>query len=186
MGEHDEERPISPARLSKTPSWITLGFVLGALFVLALPSRDKSAAVVPPPEPERPPVKLERPVLTEIEAVFADWGEAAIWQNEVTEVAMWDTARRSYSLFYEVTRHEGAYYFRSIPRLTRPILTEGVPMNAPLQYTTPVGVREQRRLLEPGSLRPPREDRPSPAIRATTPDDFQPEASPPPSAGETK
>jgi hypothetical protein len=157
MGEHDEERPISPARLSKTPSWITLGFVLGALFVLALPSRNSSVGPAPQVEPEPPPVRLERPALTEIEAVFADWGEAAIWQNDVTEVALWDTARRSYSLFYEVVRHNGVYYFRSIPQLTRPILTEGVPINAPLQYTTPVGVRSQRRRVEPGALRPPAE-----------------------------
>lgn len=161
MGEHDEERPISPARLSKTPSWITLGFVLGALFVLALPDRNSSAPPAPRVEPEPAPVRLERPALTEVEAVFADWGEAAIWQNDLTEVAMWDTARRSYSLFYEVVRHDGAYYFRSIPRLTRPILTEGVPTNAPLQYTTPVGVRGQRRRIEPGALRPPVEEPPT-------------------------
>lgn len=154
MGEFEEERPVSPARLSKTPSWITLGFVLGALFVLALPSRDEKPAAAPPPEPEPPPVRLERPALAEIEAVFADWGESAIWQNEVTEVALWDTARRSYSLFYEVVRHNGAYYFRSIPRLTRPILTDGVPTNTPLQYTTPVAVREERRLFDPRTLRP--------------------------------
>ena len=154
MGEFDEERPVSPARLSKTPSWITLGFVLGALFVLALPSRDDPPSAAPAPAPESPPVKLERPTLTEIEAVFEDWGESAIWQNDVTEVALWDTARRSYSLFYEVVRHEGAYYFRSIPRLTRPILTEGVPTNTPLQYTTPVGVREERRSFDPRTLRP--------------------------------
>lgn len=162
MGEYDEEheeRPVSPARLSKTPSWITLGFVLGALFVLALPSGDKSGAPPRAPEPEPTPVRLERPALTEIEAVFADWGEGAIWQNGTTEVALWDSERRSYSIFYEVVRHEGTYYFRSIPRLTRPILTEGVPTNAPMQYTTPVGVREDRRREEPRSLRPPVDER---------------------------
>lgn len=167
MGELEEERPVSPARLSKTPSWITLGFVLGALFVLALPSRDEKPAGGPPPAPEPSPVRLERPALTEIEAVFADWGESAIWQNDVTEVALWDTARRSYSLFYEVVRHEGAHYFRSIPRLTRPILTEGVPTNTPLQYTTPVGVREERRIFDPRTLRPPVDAR-RPEIRASS------------------
>ncbi len=178
MGELEEERPVSPARLSKTPSWITLGFVLGALFVLALPSGDDTPSVGPPPAPESPPVRLERPALTEIEAVFEDWGESAIWQNDVTEVALWDTARRSYALFYQVVRHEGAYYFRSIPRLTRPILTEGVPTNTPLQYTTPVGVREERRRTETRMLRPPTEDRPR--VDITTPVPVEPVERPTP------
>ncbi len=168
MGEFEEERPASPARLSKTPSWITLGFVLGALFVLALPSGDDAPAAAAVPEPEPAPVRLERPVLTEIEAVFDDWGESAIWQNDVTEVALWDTARRSYSQFYEVVRHNGTHYFRSIPQLTRPILTEGVPANTPLQYTTPVGVREERRLFDPRTLRPSVEVR-RPEIKAPPP-----------------
>lgn len=159
MDEPENERPISPARLSKTPSWITLGFVLGALFVLALPDGDKTAppATAVPPEQT---VKLERPQLSEIEAVFADWGEAAVWQNDLTEVALWDRERRSYSLFYEVLRYGDRFYFRSIPRLTRPILAEGVPVNSPLQYTTSADVFEPRRKTRPEISPPPAEARP--------------------------
>lgn len=129
----ERERPVPPSKLSKTPSWITLGFILGALFVLSLPE-EKSAATAPA-KPEPPVVRLERPVLTEIEAVFVEWGHLAVWENDLTEVALWDAERKAYAQFYEVLRNGDTFYFRSIPRLTRPVLTHGVPENAPLQYT---------------------------------------------------
>ena len=39
MDETEEASTVPPSRLSKTPSWITLGFLLGALFVWALPRK---------------------------------------------------------------------------------------------------------------------------------------------------
>ena len=35
--DEEDPKPPSPSQLSKIPSWISLGFVLGALFVWALP-----------------------------------------------------------------------------------------------------------------------------------------------------
>ncbi|HVU23189.1 MAG TPA: hypothetical protein VHE13_03620 [Opitutus sp.] len=131
MDEPEPAPPPSPARLSKTPSWITLGFLLGALFVLVLPHEPPPAA---PPAPPRV-VKLERPKLTEIEAVFAAWGDHAVWGHDVTEVALWDMDTHSYSICYEVLRSGDIYFFRSIPKLTRPVLTHGVPANSPLLFT---------------------------------------------------
>jgi len=147
-----EKKPStpSPARLSKTPSWITLGFVLGALFVLALQREesDKRLSTAVPPTT----VRLERPKMTEIEAVFADWGKYAVWQNDVTEVALWDTEKHNYSICYEVVRIGENYYFRSIPRLTRPVLTRGVRSESPLQFTE---TEESRReWLEHGQYEP--------------------------------
>jgi hypothetical protein len=129
-----EDTPVVPrSRLSKTPSWVSLGFLLGALFVWTLPREEKAPAAF---SPEAAPqvVQLERPKLTEIEAVFAEWETYAVWKNDVSEVAMWDTEKRSYTLCYEVLRQGGSYYFRSIPQLTRPVLTRGVPADAPLQF----------------------------------------------------
>lgn len=155
MDESDEERPVPPSKLSKTPSWITLGFILGALFVMSLPSEDKERPAETP-RPEPPVVRLERPSLTEIEAVFAEWSQFAIWENDITEVALWDSKRMSYSLFYEVLRNGDLYYFRSIPRFTRPVLTHGVPENAPLQYTeTEERRREWMRARWEQSFAPP-------------------------------
>jgi len=152
MDEPEKERPISPSRLSKTPSWITLGFVLGALFVASLP---REAAKFAPEISSTPTtlVKLERPKLTEIEAVFAEWERYVVWDHNVTEVAMWDTEKKSYSIFYEVIRVGDNYYFRSIPRLTRPILTRGVrEQQSPLQFTETEASR--REWLEHGQYEP--------------------------------
>jgi hypothetical protein len=142
---------VPRSRLSKTPSWITLGFILGALFVASLPRPNKEAAQ-PGALAEAPPVKLERPRLTEIEAVFADWGRGAVWQHDVTEVALWDTEKRAYSIFYEVVRNGDNFYFRSIPKFTRPVLTRGVNAQSPLQFTE---TEESRReWIEHGQFEP--------------------------------
>ncbi len=149
MDETPPERPVPISRLSKTPSWITLGFVLGAIFVLLLPSPEKQA---PPPGPPPQTVRLERPKLTDIEAVFAQWHQYAVWKNDLTEVALWDTETHSYSIFYEVLRNGDVYYFRSIPRLTRPVLTRGIDPRSPLEFTE---TEESRReWLEHGQFEP--------------------------------
>ena len=131
----------SPSRLSKTPSWVTLGFVLGALFVWALP-RAELPGVRPAVKPATL-VQLARPQATEIEAVFAQYGLQAVWENDVTEVALWDVDRRSYSLCYEVLRNGENVYFRSIPRLTRPVLTHGLHGPSPLLFTETEAMRRE-------------------------------------------
>ena len=151
--DETEDAPVVPrSRLSKTPSWITLGFLLGALFVWTLPREEKSTAAAVSPEVPPQVVQLERPKLTEVEAVFAEWERYAVWKNHVTQIAMWDTEKRSFSLFYEVLRQNGEYYFRSIPELTRPLLTRGVPAEAPLQFAE---TEESRRAwIEHGQFEP--------------------------------
>jgi len=139
MDEETEysERTPQP-KMSMTPSWVMLGFVLGALFVLALPPlkeekplpRESFLAPAPPPQPTTPRIST-------IEAVFAEWGELAIWDDNVTEVALWNTGTNRYSEFYEVRRIGADTYFRSIPKLTRRIINHGKPppLNCPLQFT---------------------------------------------------
>lgn len=149
----DHDRPeshVPRSRLSKTPSWITLGFVLGALCVLSLPRDEKRAP--PPAPPQPPPIRLERPKITDIEAVFAEWGRYAVWENDLTEVAFWDTDKRSYSIFFEVLRSGEHRYFRSIPMLTRPILTRGANPGSPLQLTETETTR--REWIEHGQYEP--------------------------------
>ncbi|MDB6093510.1 MAG: hypothetical protein JWM32_1072 [Verrucomicrobia bacterium] len=123
-----------------TPSWVLLGFVIGVLFVWALPGDVKTVT----PQVTGPTVvQLERPKLSDIEAVFYEWGRFAAWEHDLTEVALWDVDRKSYSICYEVQRREGAYYFRSIPHLTRPILTHGVNSPSPLVYTETEKMRSE-------------------------------------------
>lgn len=134
--------PSRASQLSKTPSWVMLGFVLGALAVFMLPRSEKTAApppaiVAPPPVAPAPATRptVERAVF--FEDVFAELNHLAVWQDELTEVAFWNPSRKAFSDCYEVLKAGDKFYFRSIPHLTRPVLTEGVPADSPLQFTVP-------------------------------------------------
>lgn len=158
------DRPRSQPKLSRTPSWVMLGFLLGALFVYAYlrprqPAEPSTVAVriVDAPkaaEPRKPPP------LTTIEAVFEVWGEHAVWSGDLTEVALWNKEERAFSDYYEVRRVGGKQYFRSIPELTRRIIRHGKEIpESPLQFTE---TEEQyREWLEHGRTerRPEREPR---------------------------
>ncbi len=136
MEEDTPSKPI-PEKPSQIPSWVTLGFILGALFVLAMPKRAPVAPPMPSVQeaPPRADVAAEPPKMTTIEAVFSAWDKYAIWSSDTTEVALWDPAMKSFSDCYEVVRNGSDYYFRSIPALTRPLLTHGVVDNSPLVFT---------------------------------------------------
>jgi hypothetical protein len=175
-----KEYPLSPAKMSKTPSWIMLGFVLGALTVVALlPRLQKKPA--PAFEPRRveftkpPPPRQPQP-LSKIEAVFASWGEYALWSDDdTTEVALWNDEQREFADFYEVRREGRTYYFRTITRLTRRLFTPpNLPTDCPLRFTEP----KERYLERPGRSvdraeaelrRPTGTSVPLPPPRMTTP-----------------
>ena len=153
-----EERvyPPTPSKLSKTPSWVMLGFILGALFVWMLPHDEKPAA---PPEPVRKivppePARTALTTLTTIEAVFEAWGKYAVWDNELTEVALWNSTTGSFSECYEVKRSGDALHYRSILKLThRPITDRRKISESPLLFTE---TEEQyRNWLEHGRSEPP-------------------------------
>lgn len=132
--------PISAAKMSKTPSWIMLGFVLGALAAAAFlrqPSGPAPVAPPPaavtPPEPEKP--RLPQP-LSKIEVVFELYGKEALWdRNETTEVGLFDFEANRIADFYEIRRMEGKLFFRTIPELTRRVVTEKTDPTNPLQFT---------------------------------------------------
>jgi hypothetical protein len=139
-----DESPAAPSgKPTQTPSWVMLGFILGAGFVLALP-RHPAPAPVAAPAPAPPPA-LPPPPLTTIEDVFAAWGKYAVWDNDTTEVAMWDSNRKAYADCFEVLRVADVFYFRSIPRLTRPVLEHGLPPNPnpPLEFTETEAQRDE-------------------------------------------
>ncbi len=124
----------APAKPSQIPSWAMLGFALGALFVLALPSRRaEPAAAAPPPAPV--PLALAAPRISTVEAVFSEWGKYASWEHDHTEVALWNAEAGAYADCFEILRVGDRLYFRSIPALTRPVLRHGVSPNSPLQFT---------------------------------------------------
>jgi hypothetical protein len=124
-----------------------LGFLLGALFVLAWPSRRETAPPPPSPivaAPEPKPQAAAPRSLTTIEAVFAEWDGYASWDNDITEVALWNSKTKDFSDCYEVLRSDNNYYFRSIPQLTRPVLTRGIKVNCPLEFTETEEQRQTR------------------------------------------
>lgn len=127
-------QPVAKAKPSLVPSWVMLGFLIGALFVWALPSRKPAPPSVEKSEPRTVVIKTV-PQFTTIEAVFAVWGKYAVWDNELTEVALWSSETKDYTDCFEVLRSGNTHYFRSIPRLTRPILTHGTRLESPLQFT---------------------------------------------------
>jgi hypothetical protein len=190
---HDEDLPrrknypLSPAKMSKTPSWIMLGFVLGALFVVALRPRGKKAAG---PVEVRPPLELKAPrparqpqPLTTIEAVFTEWVQYAVWYNDTSEVALWNSDFNDFADFFEVRRFEGIYYFRSIPRLTRRVFTPpNLPPNSPLHFTIPEEVYREffsgERSTPWSELRPPNPERGSPSKVTVPPTDVTPPSLP--------
>lgn len=136
--EDFEDIPSSapPAKLSKTPSWVMLGFVLGGIFVWTLPRPSAPLPVTPTiVEPTRVPKALSAPRISTIEAIFSEWDRYAVWENDLTEVALWNPEENKYSQFFEVSRFNGVYFYRSISRFTRPLLTHGVPNDSPLQFT---------------------------------------------------
>lgn len=132
-----KHRP-SVSQLSKTPSWVMLGFILGALVVWTLPRKEPPArTIVVQAVPSKPAVPIESPLLTTVEAVFARWSDYAVWDHDLTQIAMWNSSVGEFAEYYEVLRTGGSYYFRSIPDLTHRVIRHGkpVPTECPLRFT---------------------------------------------------
>lgn len=154
----------SAAKLSRTPSWVLLGFIVGAGFVWLLPEREaapvatKVAEVAPVAKAQSSPRLPAKRSVTDIEAVFEEYGRYAVWDQNRTEVGMWNAQKNAYGDFYEVIRQEGNLYFRSIPRLTRPMLANAEHSEVPLVFTETEEMRKQwyeaRKEMVPGYAAP--------------------------------
>jgi hypothetical protein len=193
--------PPSRDKLSKVPSWIMLGVVLGGIGFYGVQSffeeqrgkkqRQKAPPAVSAPAP--PPVKTPdgNPPATAkndphmslfaIDAVFRAHGASAVWEHDLTEIVLWNPATQSYSTGIEVLRTGDAYYYRLLDRLTRPVLTEGVDPNAPIRLTEPASYQERRRQQRQDTWRSRPPVPPPPARLAPPPATTLP-ASPPASA----
>ena len=139
----EPEKPLRPSKpkLSKTPSWIMLGFLLGVGFMLALPPLRRKS----PPPPERrieapKPVPPPEPQLTTVEAIFEQWRPFAAWDDDgATQFALWNSETRDYTDYYEARRIGDEVYVRSIMRLTRILMREDSRLapESPIRFTAP-------------------------------------------------
>ena len=145
---YDEDAP-PPAKPSQAPSWVLLGFVLGALCVFALPRKKPAAAPVTPPDNaslQAPTLVVHHQILSRfltVEELFTENQAYAVWDNDRTEICVWDPDIGQFAECYEVIRRNGDYYFKTITSLTQPVLTHGVPANSLIQFTETAAQRAQ-------------------------------------------
>jgi hypothetical protein len=139
MDEFEESPPASRSKPSKIPSWIMLGFLLGALFVWALPRPRTPAVAQAPVTPVISALALAvHPRFSDLEASFTEWQQYASWTGDVTYVVMWDAETKTYRDCYEVLRRSDELFFRSVPRPRNFRARNNVPENSPLQFLNPL------------------------------------------------
>lgn len=159
----DTERKIPTGQLSRVPSWLTLGFLGGALAMYSVYPRWfgtapaaqsevlRARATAPGPALPTPtptpvvPTLAGRSSLEEAEAVFLLYRNDALWDNDRTEFALWNRQTDRFSEFFEVYRDElGRLYFRAIPTLTRPVIQYQDEGGRPIRFTESEENRERR------------------------------------------
>lgn len=162
------DAPTTPkTKLSTAPSWVMVGFVLGAIFAYGVQREvDRRAQAKPPSapaaatEPTKPgPPKADSPLknrtsLAAIENIFEQYNSHAVWRNDITEVALWNAETDKFSECFEIMRSGDFYYFRTIPQLTRAVLKPNPAPDLPLRYTEPEDVQLRRLQQQPAWLPP--------------------------------
>ena len=148
---YDPDAP-PPAKPSPVPSWVILGFILGGLCVYTFfrsahpvaPSPSAAAAETPAPEAIHPVLRAQ-PLsrFLAVQELFAQSASYAVWENDTTQISVYDPDLGQFGECYEVTRRGEDYYFRTITSLTRPILTHGVPKNSLVEFTETAASRAQ-------------------------------------------
>ena len=110
---YDPDAPPQ-AKPSQAPSWVILGFVLGALCVFAFPRTERpvpTAPVPPAAEIEHATIRAQ-PIsrFQAVEAVFTEWATYASWDADTTEISVYDPDLKKYAECYEVLRHGDDLY----------------------------------------------------------------------------
>ena len=123
---------------SNVPFVLTAGFAVGLGLGWQM-FHSEAPAPVPPvagPKPEvRTVLRRDAGTLKDVEQVFGRWGGYVVWENDVTEIAVWSVQDQRYDDYYEVRRSGGEFYFRSLARLTRPVIDHGVRAMSPIEFT---------------------------------------------------
>ena len=134
---------------SNVPVWLTLGFVAGLAFGWMM--LREPAKILPPPNATTPAETVAVPdnapkdiaTLGATEQYFQRWGGYAVWENHVTQFAVWNGRKQRHSDFYEVRRADGKFYFRTLPQLAWVLIDHGPKSRAPIWFAETVAMRAQ-------------------------------------------
>ncbi len=163
--DDDDRPPVPREQLSKTPSWIMVGFVLGCLFAYVVnkelekrraretPPPAPVATAAPAPEISAPKV-VTRLSLPEVDAIFRAHSDNAVWENSLTEIVMWNPVAKKFSEPVEVLRSGDDYYYRPLTRLTRPLITGRAEGGELILFTETESLRARRLEAIPPIFRP--------------------------------
>lgn len=119
--------PAQRQKLSPAPSWITLGFGLGALTVWALLRQPElppapepvAAAATEAPAPRGNVATLaDRPSFNVVAAMFEQNLPWAFWHEGRSQFALWNSVTGDYTDFFEAQRVGDDLFFRPLDRLT--------------------------------------------------------------------
>ena len=168
-----EDTPVDKKDLSQAPSWVIVGFVAGILVMLGFRGGDEEPEAAPPPpapEPTAHEIMAEEPQVTSesdapsleiVEALFSAHQEFAFWNEDRTEIAVWNSHTLSFSDHFEVVRHDDGWYFRPILRFTRLPIEGYGPPNSPILFTETAEERNKRIYAARGE-KPPEPELPAP------------------------
>lgn len=135
---------MSASQKSLVSIWITCGFSLGIGFGWLVFQDEKPKTYVAPPfAVKATPVPRHAAPLTELEADFQRWGGYAVWEDDLTEIALLNPETKRHTDYYEVRRAGGEFYFRSIGRLSRPLIDHGPRGALHFAFTEPQWMRDQ-------------------------------------------
>ncbi len=181
MSSDAESAPAS--KPSQVPSWIMVGFVVGALAMWLFESGEKASesetvveAVAPAPaepttaEPLDNPLNMGgKPSIEVVQDLFAGLRDWAFWTDDRTEFAVWNSTTLSFSDHFEVIRGPDADYFRAIPAFSRLPLNGYGPENSPILFTETAEQRAKRYYQANPDKVPPAPAKPEPIEFNTVP-----------------
>ena len=131
------------AKISIAPLWLILGLAAGLLagwIIFGSRETAKIAVVdqMPAEGEEQGPVTLAA-----AERLFQKWGGYAVWENDITQLAVWNVRKHEHADFYEVYRVRGRFFFRSLQQLNWVLIDHGHKVVEPIWFAEPVAARAQ-------------------------------------------
>lgn len=178
MTDENDEPTVDRKKPSQVPSWLMLGFLVGVVTMWALRSEPKAPEAPPPaPPPTIHEIASAAPSLTApedsaslaiAEALFEEYRNWAFWNEDKTQIAIWNSTTLGFTDRFEIIRTLEGDYFRSIPSFTRVPIEGYGPENSPILFTETAEQKLKRdRALNPDAY--PRAERPDPIKLNTLP-----------------